>query len=216
VGSSTLPGPLSLPWVAALPASCFTASLFPWLSGVLGGMWRKEIFSAGRGRELFYLRYWSFTGQNISWMKVVNELQVWANGNFREHVIWGANNLRGEAHACENRGRKTVQALADERTGSFFPFASRHKQRRQPPPICWAQQHRSASQWEVAASSQGTSFPESRHIHTLQLVLAQGQQLPSVFRFVLVLLAPNIKMKGLDCQEGLLAFTEKNSASYRL
>ena len=41
--------------------------------------------------------------QIIFWMKVANELQVWANGNFRECVIGGANNLCGEAHAYEYR-----------------------------------------------------------------------------------------------------------------
>lgn len=70
---------------------------------------------------------------------------------------------------------------------------------------------------EVAASFQGAAFPEIRHIHTLLLVLTQGQKPPSIVWFLLVLLAPSLKMKGLDCQaEGLLAFIEKNSASYRL
>lgn len=156
---------------------------------------------------------------------MVRELQVWANGNFRECVTEGANNLCGEAHAYEYREKTTLKALVDGRTDSFLHFGSQHHQQRQTPPICWAQQHHSLSWWEVAASSQGAPFPESRHIctathphvHTLLLVLIQGQQLPSIFWFVLVLLAPNLKMKGLDCQaEGFLAFIEKNSASYRL
>lgn len=97
---------VSLLWTASLPAGCFTASLCTWISGVLGRMWRKEIFSAARGREVFYLRYWSFMGQIIFWMKVVSELQVWVNGNFRARSIGGANNLCGEAHAYEYRAKE--------------------------------------------------------------------------------------------------------------
>lgn len=56
------------------------ASLYTWFSDVLGRMWRKETCSAVRGREVFYLRYWSFMGQNIFWTKVVSELQAWQMG----------------------------------------------------------------------------------------------------------------------------------------
>lgn len=56
-----LPDALSLLWVAALPAGCFTDSLYTRIRDVLGRMWRKEIFSAVEGREIFFFRYWSFT-----------------------------------------------------------------------------------------------------------------------------------------------------------
>lgn len=107
---------VSLLWMAALPACCFTASLYTWITNVLGRMWRKEIRCAVGGREVFYLRYQSFMGQIIFWMKVVRELQVWANGNFRECVIGGADSFCGEARAYEYREKKTVKALADART----------------------------------------------------------------------------------------------------
>lgn len=49
-----LPDALSLLWVAALPAGCFTDSLYTRIRDVLGRMWRKEIFSAVEAREIFF------------------------------------------------------------------------------------------------------------------------------------------------------------------
>lgn len=48
-------------------------------------------------------------------MKVVSELQVWANVNFRECVIRGAN-------AYEYREKKTVKAPLDGRIDKFPSF----------------------------------------------------------------------------------------------